>query len=155
MGVMGLLITFRSLLAARRRDTARVLVIMVLALGVVLVHATSSTPNAHGAPVVAVADHHLTSAASTTQTSTHTHAGAAPHDHPPENGGCSEGGCGDHHDAAALCLMALVVLLALTAPNRSVAMRLVPVWALLARWAPPTTAAGTAPSLHALGISRT
>lgn len=151
MGVMGLIITFRTLLAARRRDTARVLVIMVLALGVVLVHATSSTPNAHGAPVVAVADHHLTPDLS----STHVHAGEAPHDHPRDGGGCSEGGCGDHHDAAALCLMALVVLLALTAPNRTVAMRLVPVWALIARWAPPTTTAGTAPSLHALGISRT
>jgi hypothetical protein len=148
---MGLMITFRTLLAARRRGTARVLVIMMLALGVMLVHATSGAGNPHGAPVVAVADHHLTP----DTTSTHTHVGAAPHDHPQGGAGCSDGGCGDHHDAAALCLIALVVLLALTAPNRSVAMRLVPVWALVARWALPTTTAGTAPSLHALGISRT
>jgi hypothetical protein len=151
MGVMRLMILFRSLPAARRRGSARVLVIMMLAVGVMLVHATSGSSDVHSTPVVAVADHHLTADPS----STHTHAGAAPHDHPRDAGGCSDGGCGDHHDAATLCLLALVVLLALTAPNRSVAMRLVPVWALLARWALPTTTAGNAPSLHALGISRT
>ncbi|MDR7380783.1 hypothetical protein [Promicromonospora iranensis] len=147
---MRLMILFRSLLAARRRGPARVLVIMMLAVGVMFVHATSGGSDVHSTPVVAVADHHLTADPS----STHTHVGAAPHDHPRE-AGCSDGGCGDHHDAAALCLLALVVLLALTTPNRSVAMRLVPVWALVARWALPTTTAGTAPSLHALGISRT
>ena len=131
---MGLMTTFRTLLADRRRGLARVLVIMTLVFGVGLVHAMS-VANAHSAPVVAVADHHLAAA-------------------DEREGGCSPG-CSSHHDAATLCLMVLVALLAVVAPNRAAVMRLVPVWALLARWALPAAPVGTAPSLHALGISRT
>ncbi|WP_454855536.1 hypothetical protein [Promicromonospora soli] len=142
---MRLLTTFRSSLAARRRDPARVLVIMMLVVGVMLVHATSTTTNAHSAPVVAVADHHLTP----DEGGAHTHGGVPAAEHGDVPAG------GDHHDAATLCLMALAALLALTSPNRAAVLRLRPLWALVARWAPPARPAGAAPSLHALGISRT
>ncbi|WP_129789961.1 hypothetical protein [Promicromonospora panici] len=145
---MRLMITFRSLLAARRRDPARVLVIMMLVVGVMLVHATSTATNAHSAPVVAVADHHLTPG----EGDAHAHGGVPAAEH-TEHGDVPAGG--DHHNTAALCLMALVALLALTVPDRLGAMRLRPVWALATRWAPPARTAATAPSLHALGISRT
>lgn len=149
---MGLMTTFRTLLADRRRGLARVLVIMALVVGVVVVHAMSGASNPHAAPVVAVADHHIDAAEATAHTSVaHTHGVTAGDE---REGGCSPG-CGSHHDAATLCLMVLVALLAVVAPNRAAVMRLVPVWALLARWAPPAAPVGTAPSLHALGISRT
>jgi hypothetical protein len=148
---MSLLTTFRALLADRRRGLARVLVIMTLVFGVGLVHATS-VANTHAAPVVAVADHHTDSA------ETAGHASAA-HSHgltiAEESGGDCSPGCGSHHDAATLCLMVLVALLAVVVPHRAAVMRLVPVWAFMARWALPAAPVGTAPSLHALGISRT
>lgn len=140
------MITFRSLLAARRRGPVRAAVIMALVVGVLLVQATSTIANAYSAPVVAVAEHHL----APDDVAAHSHGAAPAHEH----GECAHE-CGNHHDAAALCLMALVALLALTAPYRAGVLRLEPVWALLARWAPPARTAGTAPSLHALGISRT
>jgi hypothetical protein len=143
---MGLMTTFRPLLADRRRGLVRVLVIMTLVMGVGLVHALSVT-NAHSAPVVAVTDHHVAPA----ETAAHAHGGVAAEE---RDGGCSQE-CGSHHDTATLCLMVLVALLAVVVPHRAAVMRLVPVWALMARWALPAAPVGTAPSLHALGISRT
>ena len=145
---MGLLTTFRTLLADRRRGLTRALVIMTLVFGVGLVHATS-VANTHSAPVVAVADHHIDPA----QSAVHAHAHSVTVAE-ESNDDCSPG-CGGHHDAATLCLMVLVVLLAVVVPHRAAVMRLVPVWALMARWAPPAAPVGTAPSLHALGICRT
>jgi hypothetical protein len=148
---MGLLTTFRSLLADRRRGLARVLVIMTLVFGVGLVHATS-VANAHSAPVVAVADHHIDSAETGAPASAaHPHGVTIAEE---GDAGCSPE-CGSHHDAATLCLMVLVALLAVVVPIRAAVMRLVPVWAFMARWALPAAPVATAPSLHALGISRT
>ena len=141
--------TFRSLLAGRRRGLSGALFIAALLLGVVTMHAMSGSANTHVGPAAAIMaseDHH---GASTPELGTG-EAGSHAHDAP---GGCTD--CGGHEMASAMCLMILVALLGFTRPGAGLLARLAPVWSRLVEAGRTLPAAGAAPSLHVLGISRT
>ncbi|MFD2027326.1 hypothetical protein [Promicromonospora aerolata] len=160
---MNVIATLRSLLAISQRGATGVLLIAVVIAGVVSMHSMSGSPSAHMPPPGVVAPHAVgqhgwsgaTSAEAVHPTSTQPDAPAVRA--ADDAVGCPAG-CGPHdaHDmTTAMCLMVLVVLLTLAAPPASffnsmllsLARRIlvdVPHWHL-----------APAPSLHALGISRT
>lgn len=167
--------TLRSLFAAPRRGVVTALMIAVVIAGIVSMHSMSGPPSAPASPVGMVVAHGASpgtmlpahgisaQAMATQVTPTQvTRAQATPA--PPvtstthvDAADCHTG-CGSHgaHDmAAAMCLMVLVVLLTLAAPPSSVLNAVLLPLARRAHVAAPHSRPAAAPSLHALGISRT
>lgn len=136
----------RTLGAVARRGLGGVALVAVLLLGVVAMHAISGSANHHGTGVPA-SDEHV-----------HGHEGAVAtltgHETAPRSTAACDADCG-HELMTAMCLMILVSLAPLvgrgwptSAVVRGALERLLAV-------AVPRGRAGTAPSLHALGILRT
>ncbi|WP_265521591.1 hypothetical protein [Oerskovia flava] len=126
---MHLITTLRSLLAAPRRGVSGALLIAVLIAGVVSMHSMSGSPSVHLPPAGVVTAHEVQHADHTTH---------------------------DAHDmTTAMCLMVLVVLLTLAASPANVLHAVMRPLARLARAVAPSSRPAPAPSLHALGISRT
>lgn len=144
--------TVRPLLAGRRGRLAGVLLVLTIIAGVVVMHAMSGSSTRHGGhhgAVAVVAEHHAPSHAATAA------AADVVDDTGSESAGCGTTGCGGHEVVTAMCLMILAVLLALVGPGARALLRVegprgAPWHALTAASRP-----ALAPSLHALGISRT
>ena len=161
---MNVIATLRPLLAASRRGLTSALLIALVIAGVVSMHSMSGSPTTHLPPPELVVAHDvgqvspsgplLTPTDRAMPTRAAEAAGHAQHD---GEGHCASG-CGAHdsHDmTTAMCLMVLVVLLTLAAPP---ARFLHAVLGSLTLRIPPTephSRPAAAPSLHALGISRT
>ena len=160
---MNVIATLRSLLATSQRGATGVLLIAVVIAGVVSMHSMSGSPSAHLPPPGVVALHtveqHGWSAATSVEavhpTSTQPDA---PVVHAADDAvGCPTG-CGPHdaHDmTTAMCLMVLVVLLTLAAPPASFLNSTLLPLARRPLVDMPHSHLAPAPSLHALGISRT
>ncbi len=125
--------------------------IVVLILAVVTMHAMSGSSSAHAfsAPVTTV------DAAQTAHANPDVGSTAGVIDHGGDGSQTCDHGCGGHELMTAMCLLVLVVLLTLTAPVRR--LFFVVGWMRAGPWsAQPVRAVFTsAPSLHALSISRT
>lgn len=147
---MSLTCRLRSLLAAVRPGSTGVLSVMFLVLAVVSVHALCSVhvdepqPGAghtHGTSAVLAVDL----------------AGALEPavEAEPEPLGGGTHGCGDHHTATAQCDPVLPAPLDLAVMPEPAAQRLAPAAAQQDHLALTSVVTAPAPSLHALGISRT
>ncbi|MFP3712605.1 hypothetical protein [Puerhibacterium sp. TATVAM-FAB25] len=137
----------RSLPAGPRSRLAGALVIAALVLSVVTMHAMSGSSTAHVSPaaVTAAADHHAPAAATAPA---HVQAGGE-HD-----AGACDGDCG-HHATTAMCLMVVAALLTLAAPGQRTRFPAGVAGRCLHRLGPVVGRHRPAPSLDALGISRT
>ena len=160
---MHVITTLRSLLAAPGRGLTRALLIAVVIAGVVLMHSMSGSPTAHLPPPGVAAAHDAGQSSTSGETSAHATSGqvtsaqsAVPAMHNGLGDDCPSG-CGSHdahHMTTAMCLMVLVVLLTLAARPASFCAVLLPL-ARRALVVEPHSRPAPAPSLHALGISRT
>lgn len=145
---MPVITVIRSLLAGHRRGLAGALLIATVILGVVSMHAAQGPSSTHVSPsvVAAAADGHVDSG------DLHAHDAVGIDEHRTTD--CLHE-CDGHHAATAMCLMVLVGLLTLAAPGAGVVVRLRPVLWLVGRMTTTRVALDAAPSLHAMGISRT
>lgn len=157
---MNVITTLRSLLAAPRRGMTGALLIAVVIAGVVSMHSMSGSPSAHLAPPGMLAAHAVgqasVSEASTAQVmSDHTTSTRSTNPAAHEGAGDCDSGCGAHDMTTAMCLMVLVALLTLAAPPVSFLGAMLLPLARRVLVAEPRSRPTAAPSLHALGISRT
>ncbi|GAA1709236.1 hypothetical protein GCM10009809_01840 [Isoptericola hypogeus] len=150
--VMHALRTLQSLLADPRRRLGAALMIVMLVLGVVTMHAMSGSSTAHGAPV---ATKHVDAGANADPADPGHGQEVSAIDHSGDASQPCDHSCGGHELMTAMCLMVLVVLLTLTVPVRR--LFFVVGWTRAGpRTASPSRVVfSSAPSLHALGISRT
>ncbi|PUB25963.1 hypothetical protein C8K30_10650 [Promicromonospora sp. AC04] len=167
---MHVISALRSLLAAPRRGVTGALLIALVIAGVVSMHSMSASPSVHLSPAGAVATDDVAHASPAEAMApgagfaeatpaqvppVHTHVAATPDG--AEHAGCAPGcDAHDQHDmTTAMCLMVLAVLLTLAAPPASFLHAVVPAFARRRLAAGPRSRPAAAPSLCALGISRT
>jgi len=151
--------TFHSLLADPRRRFGAVLMIVVLVLGIVTMHAMSGSSESHAfpsSPMTTVSDVGASAGLGVPA------AGPSPGtavDAVDHAGGVSQAcdhGCGGHELVTAMCLMVLAVLLIVVVPVRRLVFVVGRTRAGPSRRVPGSRLVlSSAPSLHALSISRT